>query len=52
MIEAYDMTLEATLTKLMWIKGMGASNKMLRKMFYQEINRDILFTRKAFVEVN
>lgn len=46
MIEAYDMTLEATMTKLMWIKGSGASNVKLRELFYKEINRDILFTRK------
>lgn len=45
MIEAYDMTLEATLTKLMWLKGMGCINKQLRELFYKEINRDILFTR-------
>jgi len=43
MIEAYDMTLEATMTKLMWIKGSRVSNKQLRELFYKEINRDILF---------
>lgn len=45
MIEAYDMTLEATMTKLMWIKGTGCSNKELRELFYKEINRDILFRK-------
>jgi len=45
MIEAYDMTLEATLTKLMWISGMGLKGDKLRKAFYQEINRDILFRK-------
>ncbi len=46
MIEAYDMTLEATITKLMWLKGMNYSNKRLREAFYTEINRDILFKKK------
>ncbi len=45
MIEAYDMTLEATITKLMWLRGMNYSNKRLRETFYTEINRDILFKR-------
>lgn len=45
MIEAYDMTLEATITKLMWLRGMNYSNKRLREAFYTEINRDILFKR-------
>lgn len=46
MIEAYDMTLEATLTKLMWLRGMNYSSKRLREAFYTEINRDILFRKK------
>ncbi len=46
MIEAYDMTLEATLTKLMWLKGMNYTSKRLRDAFYTEINRDILFRKK------
>ncbi len=46
MIEAYDMTLEATLTKLMWLSGMNYSHERLREAFYTEINRDILFRKK------
>ena len=45
MIESYDMTLEATMTKLMWIKGMGLGPDDLRKVFYQEINRDMLYRK-------
>ena len=45
MIEAYDMTLEATLTKLMWIKGMNYSCEKLRDAFYEEVNRDMLFRK-------
>ncbi len=45
MIEAYDMTLEATMTKLMWLRGMNYSNTRLREAFYTEINRDILFKK-------
>ena len=45
MIESYDMTLEATMTKLMWLRSMNYSNKRLREAFYTEINRDILFKK-------
>lgn len=45
MIESYDMTLEATITKLMWLGGMNYSNRRLREAFYTEINRDILFKK-------
>ena len=45
MIESYDMTLEATMTKLMWLRGLNYSNKRLREAFYTEINRDILFRK-------
>lgn len=45
MIEAYDMTLEATITKLMWLRGMNYNNKRLREAFYTEINRDILWRK-------
>ena len=43
LLEAYDMTLEATVTKLMWILGQTKDPKEIRKMFYQTVNRDILW---------
>ena len=44
LMEAYDMTTEAVITKLMWLMGMeGLSKKEFRKLFYQQINYDILF---------
>lgn len=43
LLEAYDMTLEATVTKLMWILGQTADQKKIRELFYQTINRDILW---------
>lgn len=43
LLEAYDMTLEATVTKLMWILGQTTDMKKIREMFYQTINRDILW---------
>ena len=46
MIESYDMTLEATLTKLMWLRGMNYSHERLREAFYTEINKDMLFRKK------
>lgn len=47
LIEAYDMSFEATLTKLMWILGLGEKDyDGVREKFYTEINHDILFTKR------
>lgn len=47
LIEAYDMTLEATITKLMWLMGMEhLSYEEMRSRFYKQVNHDILFTKK------
>ena len=46
LLEAYDMTLEATVTKLMWILGQTHDPDMVREMLYSTINRDILYTTK------
>jgi L-asparaginase len=43
LIEAYDMTLEATVTKLMWILGQTKDAVEIRKLFYKTVNRDILW---------
>lgn len=44
LLEAYDMTLEATVTKLMWILGQTRDTKEIHRLFYQTVNRDMLFT--------
>ena len=42
LIEAYDMTLEATVTKLMYLmKKFGKDYKSIREYFYKPINYDI-----------
>jgi L-asparaginase len=47
LIESYDMSFEATITKLMWISGLGVKNyEELRELFYTQINHDILFTKR------
>ena len=43
LLEAYDMTLEATVTKLMWILAQTKDPHEIKKLFYKTINRDILF---------
>lgn len=43
LLEAYDMTLEATVTKLMWILGQTKEPRKIRELFYQTVNRDILW---------
>lgn len=45
LLEAYDMTLEAVITKMMWLMARGLSDEELKREFYREINHDILFTR-------
>lgn len=46
LLEAYDMTLEATVTKLMWILGQTRDPEKVRELFCRTINRDMLFTTK------
>ncbi len=45
-LEAYDMTLEAVLTKTMWISAMeNLSYNEKRKLFYTTVNKDILLKK-------
>ena len=43
LIESYDMTLEATVTKLMWILGQTREPDSIRELFYRTVNHDILW---------
>lgn len=43
LMEAYDMTLEATVTKLMWILGQTRDPQQIRRMFNTTIANDMLF---------
>ena len=46
-LEAYDMTLEATITKMMWLMGMGDQTfQEMKRDFYRLVNHDILFTKR------
>ena len=44
LFEAYDMTLESCVTKLMWILGQTKDSETIKKLFYTTINRDILWS--------
>lgn len=47
LFEAYDMTLEAVITKMMWLMGKGTEDyEELKRHFYMEVNHDILFTKR------
>lgn len=41
-VEAFDMTLEATVTKVMWLLEQNLSEQEFEKEFYRTINHDIL----------
>ncbi|MBE6039279.1 MAG: asparaginase [Anaerofustis stercorihominis] len=41
-LEAYDMTLEAVIAKLMWILPQTKDAKEIRRLFYEPIMKDIL----------
>ncbi len=43
LLESYDMTMEATVTKIMWILAQTKDPEQIRSMFYQTVNRDILW---------
>ncbi len=43
-LQSYDMTIEATVTKLMWILSETTEFDTIQKMFYRKINSDILRT--------
>lgn len=43
LIESYDMTLEATVTKLMWILGQTSDPDRVKDMFYSTVGHDILW---------
>lgn len=43
LIESYDMTLEATVAKLMWILGKTSAPEDVEELFYQTIGHDILW---------
>ena len=42
-LESYDMTLEASVTKMMWALGQTEDAGKFRELFYTTINHDLLF---------
>lgn len=43
LLETYDMTLESTITKLMWALGQSSDREEIRRLFYTPVNYDLLF---------
>ena len=43
LLEPYDMTLESTVTKLMWVLGQTRDPEEVRRLFYTPVNYDLLF---------
>lgn len=44
-LEAYDMTTEAVVTKLMWVLSLTKNIDEIKELFYKTISNDILFKR-------
>ena len=44
-LEAYDMTTEAVVTKLMWVLANSRNIDEIKELFYKTISNDILFKR-------
>ena len=44
-LEAYDMTTEAVVTKLMWVLANAKNIEEIKELFYKTISNDILFKR-------
>jgi L-asparaginase len=45
-LEAYDMTTEAAVAKIMWILAQTRDIEKIRRMFYTAVNSDILTKRR------
>ena len=43
LLESYDMTLEASVTKMMWALGQTRDMEKFKELFYTTINHDLLF---------
>ena len=43
-LQAYDMTIESAIAKLMWIMSVTKDHSEIREMFYRPIHEDILYT--------
>ena len=44
-LEAYDMTTESVVTKLMWVLAITKDINLIKELFYTTISNDILFKR-------
>jgi L-asparaginase len=42
-LQAYDMTVESAITKLMWIMGKTKDYEKIKSLFYNKINNDIMY---------
>ena len=42
MLEGYDMTMEAVVTKLMWILGQTGDPEEIRRLFYTPVQKDLV----------
>lgn len=47
MLQSYDMTVEAVMTKLMWLLGRGLSTEEIKRAFYEPVAQDILLQPEA-----
>lgn len=43
LLETFDMTLESTVTKLMWVLGQAKTPKEIEQLFYTTVHSDLLY---------
>lgn len=48
--EAYDMTLEATVTKTMWALAQAQNESEFKQLFYKTVNHDMLFQNEEHTD--
>ncbi len=47
LLEAYDMTTEAAVAKLMWILGQTKEPEQIRRLFYRTVAHDLLYLKEG-----
>ncbi len=50
LMQSYDMTVEAVVTKLMWLLGQTGDMEEIRRRFYEPVNRDLSPVQESLMD--